>query len=114
MKKSTMTLRVLAAFMAVMLMVMSGAPALAVSFKARINSNSARVYNVPSTSSKIFVQNGLGVTVTVTGYANGWARVTYKGNTGYTPVRNLNLVNRPVGYTKKSTPVYRQDSTSSH
>lgn len=113
MKKSRTILRILAALMAVMLMTMSGAPALAASFKAKINSSSAKVYNVPSTSSKIYVQGGKGITVTVTGYANGWARIKYNGNTGYTPVRNLNLVNRPKGYAKKSTPVYRQDSTSS-
>ena len=113
MKKSRTILRILAALMAVMLMTMSGAPALAASFKAKINSSSAKVYNVPSTSSKIYVQGGKGITVTVTGYANGWARIKYNGNTGYTPVRNLNLVNRPKGYAKKSTPVYRRDSTSS-
>lgn len=113
MKKSRTILRVLAALMAVMLMTMSGAPALAASFKAYVNSSAAKVYNVPSTSSKIYVQGGLGKVVNVTGYSNGWARITYRGNTGYTPVRNLNLVNRPVGYTKKSTPVYRQASTSS-
>lgn len=113
MKKSRTILRVLAAFMAVMLMTVSAAPALAASFKARINSSSAKVYNVPSTSSKVYVQGGKGVTVTVTAYANGWARVKYNGNTGYTQIKNLNLVNRPKGYTKKSTPVYRQDSTSS-
>lgn len=113
MKKSRTILRILAALMAVMLMTMSGAPALAASFKAKINSSSAKVYKVPSSSSKIYVQGGKGITVTVTGYANGWARIKYNGRTGYTPVRNLNLVNRPKGYTKKSTPVYRQDSTSS-
>ena len=113
MKKSKLNLRILAALMAVMLMMVSGAPALAASFKAKINSSSAKVYNVPSTSSKVYVQGGKGITVTVTGYAKGWARIKYNGNTGYTQVRNLNLVNRPKGYTKKSTPVYRQDSTSS-
>ena len=113
MKKTRTILRVLAALMAVMLMTVSGAPALAASFKAKINSSSAKVYNVPSTSSKVYVQGGKGVTVTVTAYANGWARIKYNGNTGYTLIKNLNLVNRPKGYTKKSTPVYRQDSTSS-
>ena len=113
MKKSKLILRVLASLMAVMLMTMTSAPALAASFKAWINSSSAKVYKVPSTSSKVYVQGGKGKVVSVTGYANGWARIKYNGNTGYTQVRNLNLVNRPVGYTKKSTPVYRQDSTSS-
>jgi len=113
MKKSRMILRTLAALMAVLLMTMSGAPALAASFKAKINSSSAKVYNIPSTSSKTYVQGGKGITVTVTAYANGWARIKYNGNTGYTLIKNLNLVNRPKGYTKKSTPVYRQDSTSS-
>lgn len=105
--------RILAALMAITLITSFSAPALAASFRAKINSSSAKVYNVPSTSSKIYVQGGQGVTVTVTGYANGWARIKYNGNTGYTQIKNLNLVSRPKGYTKKSTPVYRQDSTSS-
>lgn len=112
MKKSRLILRAVAAFMAIALMWVSGA-ALAASIPARINSSAAKVYNVPSTSSKVYVQGGKGVVVSVTGYSNGWARVLYKGNTGYTPISNLNLVNRPKGYTIKSTPVYRQSSTSS-
>lgn len=113
MKNSKLFMRTLAALLAVLLMAASGAPALAASFKAQINSSSAKVYNVPSTSSKTYVQGGRGITVTVTGYANGWARIKYNGNVGYTKISNLNLVNRPKGYTKKSTPVYRQDSASS-
>lgn len=113
MRNSRAILRWLAALAAVVFMMTAGTSALAASFKARINSSSAKVYNVPSTSSRIYVKGGKNITVTVTGYSSGWARISYRGNTGYTKVENLNLVNRPKAYTAKSTPVYRTASTAS-
>lgn len=81
-------------------------------FQARINSSSAKVYASPSTGSK-GVSGGKGITVTVTKYSGSWAQIRYKGYTGYTQVKNLNLVKRIKAYTGKSTPVYRQASSSS-
>lgn len=114
MTKNQRLQRFLAALLAALLLVAACAPtALAASMKAKINSSSARVYNVPSTSSKISVRAVKDVSVTVTGYSNGWARINYKGNTGYIQVKYLNLTNRIKAYAAKSTPVYKSDSSSS-
>lgn len=81
-------------------------------FQARINSSSAKVYAAPSTGSK-GISGGKGITVTVKGYSGSWAQISYRGHTGYTQVKNLNLVDRIKAYAGKSTPVYRQASASS-
>ena len=96
--------------LAVFLMNM-GACALAASFKARINSSSARVYKSPSTSSK-YLSGGRGLTVTVTAYSGSWARISYKGYTGYIQLKYLNRTDPLKAYTAKSTPVYRSASSS--
>lgn len=80
-------------------------------FKARINSSSAKVYSTPSTGGK-GVSGGKGITVTVEKYSGAWAQIRYKGYTGYTQVKNLNLVKRIKAYTGKSTPVYKQEGSS--
>ena len=104
-------LRRVCAMLLAALMLLMGSGALA-AFQARINSASAKVYTVPSTAGK-YVSGGKGITVSVTGYSGSWARISYKGHTGYTQVKNLNLVNRVKAYTGKSTPVYKQASSSS-
>lgn len=113
MQSNRAILRRLAALMAVMFMMAAGSSALAASFKARINSDSAKVYKVPSASSNVFVKNGKNTVVTVTAYAGNWARVSYRGNTGYIQIKDLNLVNRPKAYAAKNTTVYKTASYSS-
>jgi len=83
----------------------------AASFKAKINSASARVYKNPATST-ISVKGLKNLTVTVSAYKNGWARVHYKGNTGYIPVRDLNLASPIPAYTARSAAVYRSAGAS--
>ncbi len=113
MKATKMLRRLLVITLSVMLLSATCAPALAASFKAKINSASARVYSGPSKSSKYSVSAPKGATVTVTGYAKGWARIEHKGNVGYIPVKYLNLTERIKAYTIKSTSVYKGDSSSS-
>ena len=103
--------RFLTALLVVVLLLSASAPAAMAAVKARIIS-STNVYNVPSTSGKsIRVPKGL--TVSVTAYKGNWARVSYQGRTAYIPLPYLNLVNRLTAYTAKSTPVYKNPSTSS-
>lgn len=113
MKATKMLRRLLTVAVSAVILLAACAPALAASFKAEINSASARVYKVPSKSSKISVSAPKGVKVTVTGYANGWARIKYGDNVGYMPVKYLNLTQRLKAYTTKSTSVYEKDSASS-
>ena len=91
---------------AMMLMLMLVSPASAASFKAKINSSSARVYKSLSANS-VSVKGLKNLTVTVTAYKNGWAQVKYRGNTGYIEIKHLNLTNRIKAYTSKSAAVYR-------
>ena len=103
--------RFLTAFMAMILLATACTPVAFASYKAKINT-STKVYSVPSSSAKsISVPKGL--TVTVTGTSGNWARVKYNGHTAYMAKSQLNLVNRITAYTAKSTPVYRQASSSS-
>jgi len=78
----------------------------AASFKAKINSSSARVYKSLSTSSAS-VKGLKNLTVTVTAYKNGWAQVKYKGHTGYIQVKHLNLTNRIKAYASRAANVYK-------
>ncbi len=103
--------RFLTVLMAAVLLMSACAPAALASFQAKINS-STKVYSVPSTSGRS-VRVPKGLTVTVSGASGSWARVSYKGVTAYIPVSYLNLVNRLTAYTAKSTPVYKQASSSS-
>ena len=112
MKKNNQLLRLIAIVMLAVMMLGMGANALAASFSARINSSSAKVYKTPSTSS-VSVSGGKGVTVKVTGLSGSWARISYKGNTGYIKSKYLNLTDRAKAYTAKSTAVYKQASSSS-
>lgn len=57
-------------------------PAFASTVKAKVNSSSANFYHKASTSST-HVDISKGATVTVSGVKNGWAKVKYKGVTGY-------------------------------
>lgn len=109
MNRTSKHLRLISVMMIALLCMNTGALA---AFQARINSSSAKVYTVPSASGK-YVSGGKGITVSVTGYSGAWARISYRGNTGYTQVKNLDLVNRMKAYTGKSTPVYKQASSSS-
>lgn len=113
MRKNKMLRRTLSVFMASVLLTATGAPALAASFKAKVNSSSARVYNIPSKSDSVSLRAVKGVTVTVTAYAKGWARISYKGKTAYMPVKYLNLTDPVKMYTNRSSAVYASDSSSS-
>lgn len=112
MNNSRKKMRLLCAMIAVVFMMIMGASAMAASFQATINSSAAKVHKMPSSNSS-YVKNGKGITVTVTAYSGGWARIKYKGNTGYTKVSNLDLKNRIKAYTGKSTTIYKQASASS-
>lgn len=87
-------------------------PTASASVKVKVNSSSAYVYQKPSSSSK-HIKCPAGVKLTCTGYSGSWARVSYKGNTGYMRIQYLNLTNRVKAYTKSSTTVYKKASSSS-
>lgn len=107
MQRKTMIRCEIARILALMLAMLMLCPAAsAASFKAKINSSSARVYRTPSSSAQS-VKGLKNLTVTVTAYKNGWAQVKHKGNTGYILVKHLNLTNRIKAYTSKAAVVYK-------
>ena len=74
--------RIISLVMAAMLIMTQFCPAFAASVKAKVTSSSANFYTKASTDSA-HVDISKGATVTVTGVKNGWAKVKYKGVTGY-------------------------------
>lgn len=66
----------------IIILAASFCPAFASSVKAKVTSSSANLYHKASTSST-HVDVSKGATVTVSAVKNGWAKVKYKGVTGY-------------------------------
>ena len=87
--------------------------AMAASYSAKINSSSSKIYKSPSSSSKVLCNGVKNLRVSITGYSGDWARITYKGYTGYIKCEYLTLSSRITAYTAKSTPVYKRASSSS-
>ena len=101
--------KLLCAVLALMLMLSSIAQA---SDSAKINSDSARFYSSRSTSSDS-VSLKKGTSVTVKSVSGDWAKASYKGVTGYVPVKYLNSSSRYSAYISRDTYVYRSASSSS-
>jgi len=95
--------------MALVLMV-ACATALAESIEVRLNA-SAKVYS-SLTSSARSVRAPKGLEVSLRACAKGWARVVYKGRTGYIRLKYLDRVNPLKAYVAKSATVYRDAGMS--
>ena len=80
--------RILSIIIAAMLLVLSAAPALAASAKAKVTDSSAKFYRSASTSSA-HVSIKKGVTLTVSAVKGDWAKVKYRGVTGYMKTSDL-------------------------
>ena len=87
-------------------------PAVAAAESATVNSSSAKFYRSNSTSSAS-VPLKKGISVTVKDVSGSWAKVSYKGVTGYVPVKYLDSASRYAAYISKSTYIYKSASTSS-
>ena len=80
--------RIISLIMVAMLLTAQFCPAFAAAVKAKVTSSSANFYSRVTTDSS-HVDIGKGATVTVTAVKNGWAKVKYKGVTGYMKTRAL-------------------------
>ena len=87
-----------------------GTSALAASLEVTVNA-STRFYRSASTSSAS-VSLPKGTELTMTGASGGWARVKYRGVTGYVPTKYLNSEARKGAYVNRSTYIYASASTS--
>ena len=113
MKKRNAAQKWICAILAVMLLVACAPVALAASYSAKINSSACKVYKSASTSSKVLCSDVKDLRVSITGYSGDWAKVSYKGHTGYVKCEYLTLSSRLPAYTAKSAPVYKRASSSS-
>lgn len=103
--------RCLIATLIVMLAVTGFSSALAKSISVKVNTNT-KVYASPSTSSKSLSMKK-GLKLSLTGISGNWARVKYKGVTGYCNLACLNTTTRYAGYISKKTYIYKSASTTS-
>lgn len=113
MKKRIAVQRWICAILTALLLVACAPAALATSYSAKINSSACKVYKSASTSSKVLCSDVKDLRVSITGYSGDWAKVSYKGNTGYVKCEYLTLSSRLPAYTAKSTPVYKRAASSS-
>lgn len=94
-----------------LLLACSASSAMAASFKATVNTSSAKVYKKASRSSGS-VKLKKGTTVSVTAVKGSWARVKKNGHTGYMPKKYLSVsssVKKKAAAAKKSS---KKSSTS--
>lgn len=93
--------------MLLVLMLVCAMPALAGSKKAVVSSSSAKFYQSPSSSSD-HVKIGKGTEVKVSEVKNGWAKVKYKGVTGY---MKASALESPSGSSSSSSSSSSSDTS---
>ena len=74
-------------------------------FEARIFSNSSVIYEYPVSGARSVSGYG-GVSVEVTDWQNGWAKIRRGGVTGYILIRDLNLADPIPGWTNCAATIY--------
>lgn len=98
---------------ALLLMALCCTAALA-AFKADVYSSSMKVYSRAKASSSYYLGSlNRGTTVTVEAHSGDWAKITYKGRTGYAQIKDMKSHKRTAMYTNRSVTVYQSASSSS-
>ena len=92
-----------------LILVLSISPALAAGYSAMINNSGAKIYSSSGKSGSL----SKGTSVTVKNIENGWAKISYKGATGYVQTKYLTAKNGVTGYASKNTALYKGTSSSS-
>ena len=104
-------LRVLA--IVLMVMLLTSEFALAESFKAKVYTSSAKVYENNSTKSKVKDTLAHNTVVTVLAHKNGWAKITYgKDGSGFCQVSDLISSKKIKTYSNTKTKIYKTPSTA--
>lgn len=98
------------ALAAALVLMLACAGALADSIEVRLNA-SAKVYS-SLTSSARSVRAPKGLQVSLRACAKGWARVVYKGRTGYIRLKYLDRVDPLKAYVARSATVYKDAAMS--
>ncbi len=97
----------------VMLLSLLTGSALADAIKASVYSESMTVYKKASTSSTKLGSLKGGTGFYITDYNSSWAKIYYKGYTGYARLKDVELVKRIKAYTTEDVAVYKSASASS-
>lgn len=92
-----------------MVLILCVSPALAAGYSAKINNSGAKIYSSSGKSGSL--PKGTGVTVT--SIANGWAKISYKGATGFVKLQYLTATNGLTGYAATNAALYKGASSSS-
>ena len=96
--------------LALILLIASLMPALALSVGVYVNTPS-RFFKSPSLSSG-YVSIPKGTGLTMTAYSGPWAQVAYGSVTGYMPLAHLNTRSRYAGYISRNTYLFASPSAS--
>ena len=91
-----------------LLMLVSGAIA---ATKVKVNADTQFYRSASKSSESVSISKGTKVELKSTD--DGWAKVSYKGVTGYMPVKYLNSAKRTSAYVNKNTYLYASASHSS-
>ena len=86
------------------------APALADSIEVKLNASATVYSSLTSSAKKVKAPKGLQVSLRAC--SKGWARIVYKGKTGYIKLKYLDRVVPLKAYIGKDATVYRSASTS--
>ena len=89
---------------AVLIAAMLCGSALAASQSAKVLSSSMSVYQTNSTKTRIGVLKK-GTSIKVTGTSGSWAKISYKGKTGYAKLSDIVFNKRIKVVSTKSTPI---------
>ena len=100
------------ALIIVIILAMSGICAIA-EFDASVNVSKMTVYASASSSAKTLAQLSSGAELTVTKIDGRWAKIEYKGKTGYCELKLLTTQSDSARYVIKNLTVYVSDSSSS-
>jgi cell wall-associated NlpC family hydrolase len=108
-KSKSMLLKTAAALVLMALMI----PSALASFKADVYSDSMEVYSSPSSSAKNLGSLKEGTEVVVTGYAGSWAKIRYRGRSGYALIKDMASHKRAQAYAKADGVCVYEDASSS-
>ena len=112
-KRSDITAVARRALALVLLLALLSGGALADAIKASVYSESMTVYKKASTSSTKLGSLNEGTNFYIIAYNSSWAKIYYKGYTGYARLKDMELVNRIKAYTTADVAVYKSASASS-
>jgi len=86
----------------------------ALAFEAEVYSNTMKVYSRTTASSKYVIGSlAKGTEFDIVAYSGNWAKIEYRGRTGYASISDIMSHSKKTMYVKSSANVYQKPSSSS-